>query len=569
MRHTGSWVFLALLFAFPLRSVGADLADSGIGSSCAKQLEFCEDIKRYATLMRLPGLSVAVVRDGRIVYEQREGFADLAQRKPIAKDAIFPIASITKTFTAVLMMQYVEEGKIQLDDYILDYPFIGIKFGWPYNTSSDARIKHFLSHTSEGPSPGDGYVYNGRKFNYVYGVFEKISGQKDNPKAFPQELRKRIIDRLKLVDTLAGVPGEPADPHISRIVTTYQYDRKRGAFAADDAARTYHTAYPATGILTTVADLARYSTALDENALVTKASYQLMTTPFTTNDGSHTPYGLGWFSEEWGGAKLHWAYGQGSSFSSFLLRIPQEKLTLIFFTNTNAMSDSMHFDFGNALQFPVAQSFLRHFSSGHESLPRIDFAGSIGSIEKQIAAAKAEGRRAAFAETVGQAMAYRFAEKMYAQDPGKALSLVIMLHRIDPSYFRSYRPELIALVSDIASKELLEPMSDLADAYVKSQRTVPDVGSDIAKFYERVGQDNIATKYRLSLVEAPGYETYEATVLACFALGDHYFQAGDVKTGRRYYWKGINDAMTAQLDDGFINEKSRRMSDLSRNAGIH
>jgi CubicO group peptidase (beta-lactamase class C family) len=83
-------------------------------------------IKKTASELELPGFVSGVVRDGRLDIVQAEGFADLEKRTPMQRDHIFYVASLTKTFTAVMMMQYVQERKIFLDDYLLDYPFLSV-----------------------------------------------------------------------------------------------------------------------------------------------------------------------------------------------------------------------------------------------------------------------------------------------------------------------------------------------------------------------------------------------------------------------------------------------------------
>jgi CubicO group peptidase (beta-lactamase class C family) len=77
-------------------------------------------IRHSAGLLGLPGFVAAVVRDGKLSRVQAEGFADLESRTPMRRDHLFYLASVTKTFTAVMMMQYVQEKKISLDDYLLD-----------------------------------------------------------------------------------------------------------------------------------------------------------------------------------------------------------------------------------------------------------------------------------------------------------------------------------------------------------------------------------------------------------------------------------------------------------------
>src|SRR5690349_4246993 len=132
-----------------------------------KQLR--EAISSYATLLKIPGLAAAVVEDGKITFAQTEGFADLENKIPLRRDHIFPVASLTKTFAAVTLMQYEQEGKISMEDYVLDYPFLSIGFTPERLPNPNLKIKHVLSHTSEG-EPGANYIYNGNRYNFVYGV---------------------------------------------------------------------------------------------------------------------------------------------------------------------------------------------------------------------------------------------------------------------------------------------------------------------------------------------------------------------------------------------------------------
>src|SRR5918993_3777649 len=143
---------------------------------------FKKDLKTYFTKLGLPGLSVCVVHKGNVVYRQVEGYADLSKKTPITANSLFPIASVTKGFTAVLMMKYVEEGKISLDDSLLKYPFFRLGYS-PASISPDVQLKHFLSQTSQS-GPGSDFVYNGGRFNFIYGVFEKLSGHQTVPKAY-------------------------------------------------------------------------------------------------------------------------------------------------------------------------------------------------------------------------------------------------------------------------------------------------------------------------------------------------------------------------------------------------
>src|SRR5262249_44757636 len=69
------------------------------------QEAFRREAAGFSKLLQLPGLSIAVVQDGRIIYRQNEGFADAERKLPIRDDSIFWIASVTKTFSAAIIMQ--------------------------------------------------------------------------------------------------------------------------------------------------------------------------------------------------------------------------------------------------------------------------------------------------------------------------------------------------------------------------------------------------------------------------------------------------------------------------------
>ena len=199
------------------------------------------------------------------------------------------------------------------------------------------RLKHVLSHTSERV-PGDSFVYHGGRYNFVYGVFEKLSGLKF-PQAFTQELHTRILQPLGMESTLAGYPERGDAPAKARIVTPYAFDASTRAFVVNRQDHGVNTAYPATGLLSSVQDLAVLTTALDGNRLLSRGHYERMTAPFVTNKGRLAPYGVGWFTQRFAGLRLHWAYGLGNSDSSLLLRVPDRRLTLIVLSNSRFASE--------------------------------------------------------------------------------------------------------------------------------------------------------------------------------------------------------------------------------------
>ena len=100
-------------------------------------------------------------------------------------DHLFWIASVTKTFTATLIMQMVDEGFVRLDDPMIDYWFPSF---FPMRITPDYRLRHVLGHTAQG-TPGRTFVYNGGRYGFTYGVFEKVGGL-----TLKERLIRRILD---------------------------------------------------------------------------------------------------------------------------------------------------------------------------------------------------------------------------------------------------------------------------------------------------------------------------------------------------------------------------------------
>jgi len=92
-------------------------SDSGDVSSVDAQSFPLDDFVRYQMdQARIPGLAAVIVKHGKVVWSGYYGFADLESKRPVQADTIFTLASISKAFTAVAVMQLVEQGKLALDD---------------------------------------------------------------------------------------------------------------------------------------------------------------------------------------------------------------------------------------------------------------------------------------------------------------------------------------------------------------------------------------------------------------------------------------------------------------------
>jgi CubicO group peptidase (beta-lactamase class C family) len=111
-----------------------------------RELEIKASVEK--TLNRRPavGFALGVVRNGSLEFFYGHGVADVASKRPVAEDTVFRIASITKTFTAIAIMQLSEQGLVDLDapanNYPRAYQLVTAKAGW-----RPATVRHLLTHT--------------------------------------------------------------------------------------------------------------------------------------------------------------------------------------------------------------------------------------------------------------------------------------------------------------------------------------------------------------------------------------------------------------------------------------
>lgn len=320
--------------------------------------------------LHIPGLSVAVVRDGELVLERGLGTS--------GADTLYPIGSITKTFTATLMLQLAEEGRLHLDALVQPH----VDFQVP----PDVRIRHVLSHTSEGV-PGTRFAYSSR-FNWLDNVVEAATKEK-----FRDLLVTRVIDAAALKRTYPGEehPDGHAEPH--RIDGEQTVPSKMPPLGL----------HSSSGLSSTVGDLARYSIALDEGKLLSPAARERAWTPAY----ERFPYGLGWFTQKLAGERVVWHTSWWpDAFSGLLVKVPSRKLTLVLLANTDTLVSPQR-GASNVLLYPIANDFLRTFL-GNVGEPDISdddllklYADSTDPAKRQLAAGAGTRLVAAFPTDLG------------------------------------------------------------------------------------------------------------------------------------------------------------------------
>lgn len=338
-------------------------------------------VRRQMQKKRIPGLSLAVIRSGHVIKEAAYGKASLELNVPVTLDTSFPLASMTKIFTAAAVMQLVEEGKISLDE-----PVTQVLSELPTQWSA-VTIRHCLSHTSGLPDvltddlnattlsgdrdtaladvakqplkpAGAASVYNQTGYVLLGMIIEKVSGT--SYQAFVQRrvLNPAGMKTARFGDAWAIIPGQ-ADLYTNLDITpdhTKLLMRDGRPVVLTDKILRYGSKYlpeylaPAGLLNGSLRDLVNWEETLSQGKLLKTSSLTEMTKPYRLSDGKDGIWGLGYASvpmnmfgnssaTQSGGAFGPYAtvsYGGGAA--TWCMSIPEKHLIVIVLTNLQGAS---------------------------------------------------------------------------------------------------------------------------------------------------------------------------------------------------------------------------------------
>jgi CubicO group peptidase (beta-lactamase class C family) len=213
-------ILMAIMGWFAFRE--RDLSRVPVGSLTTLE----QELESLRSRLRIPGMSAAIAEGTSIIWARGFGMADRERPVAAGPDTIYHLASTTKPFGSVIVLQLAEERRLSLDDPVS-------RFGITMERSAPVKVWHLLSHTSGDP-PGTSYRYDGNAFGSLTQVIERTTGQ-----PFAKELADRIIRPLGLTRT-APNPGEPHgfwSLVASLTVTSEDIQRGRAAFVASGIER--------------------------------------------------------------------------------------------------------------------------------------------------------------------------------------------------------------------------------------------------------------------------------------------------------------------------------------------
>ena len=288
------------------------------------------------------GIAIGIVVDGVLVERRAYGFANIETHTMVRPETVFKIASMSKAFCASAAMMLIDEGKMSLEDLVVDIlPAAPESWG-------EIRVKHLLSHTSGIPSatgfqfsaqytpeqflalfegtelreePGDTFRYNNFGFATLGQVVGAVSGK---------PLREFVTERI--LKPLGMVATHYYDHR--RIVPQRAngYSRRNGEHVNPNPVRPY--VYDGSGgLLTNLLDYAQWDAALRSDILLSAEIKEKMWTKFTLNDGSQGNYGFGWFPGEVDGERVVYHGGGTQGFTSHIVRGLESGVTVFVFRN--------------------------------------------------------------------------------------------------------------------------------------------------------------------------------------------------------------------------------------------
>jgi CubicO group peptidase (beta-lactamase class C family) len=303
---------------------------------------------------RIPGLSLAVVLDGRVIKAQGYGYADLEFRVPVTPETIFQSGSIGKQFTATAVMMLVEEGKIGLEDSITKY-FPHAPANW-----NSITIHDLLSHQSGIKNYTDGKEVNLRK---DYSEDELLDIAESLPLDFPPgsdwsySNTGYVVLGVLIHKVTGDFYGDFLHERIfvplgmkTRVISESDIipNRARGYQLLnrqwknqDWVSPTLNTTADGSLYFTTL-DLAKWDAALYTTKLLKASSLDQMWTVQKLGSGPNEGqpnkgrYGFGWFIDSMNGHRLIEHGGAWQGFTDSICRYVDDQLTVIVLTNLDS-----------------------------------------------------------------------------------------------------------------------------------------------------------------------------------------------------------------------------------------
>jgi len=335
-------------FLVAQRPSGPHVGFSAFGQLASARLtEIERAIRAEMQRQKIPGLSIALVTEHRLRWAKGFGYADLENSVPATEQTVYRLASISKTITAVAVMQLAERGKLDLDAPIQRYCPAFPEKPWPItarqllahvsgirhykrpeeitSTRHYTRIVDTLEIFKDDPlehEPGARFTYTTYGYNVLGCAIEGASGMSYLDYVREHIFRPAGMDRARDDNVFAIIPHRAQG-----------YRRTPSGELQNSPLADTSNKIPGGGLCSTVLDLARFAIALQQGKLLRRETLEPMWTPQKTRDGRETSYGLGWSLSEYRGRREVFHTGGQPRVSTLLYMRPEDRLAVVLMSN--------------------------------------------------------------------------------------------------------------------------------------------------------------------------------------------------------------------------------------------
>jgi D-alanyl-D-alanine carboxypeptidase len=306
-------------------------------------------VKAEMKRQHIPGVSVAVIKDGKVIKAEGYGLANVELNVPAKPETVYKIGSVSKQFIAAGVLLLVQDGKLSLDDKISKF-----LEGTP-DTWREITIRHLLTHTSgivrEAPgfdplkiqddaeviktaynlplrfAPGEKWEYCNVGYFSLAEIIRKVSG-----KPWSDYLSERVFTPLEMNTTRATTMTEIIQNRANGYVW------RNGKL---DNAGIYFALRPSGAFLSSVLDLAKWDAALYTDKVLKQSTLSQAWAPVKLNNGATHPYGFGWELSRVGGHKMTHHGGSLPGFRAQFARFMDDKLSVVVLTNGDNADPSL------------------------------------------------------------------------------------------------------------------------------------------------------------------------------------------------------------------------------------
>ncbi len=320
-----------------------------------------------------PGLSLAVIKDGAIVYKKGFGIANLEYGIPITTSTVFQVASVSKQFTVFSILLLEQEGKLSIDDdvrkYLPEMPDYGYKItlrnlanhtsGIRDNTdlanligtsesdlfSNEEVVKLITSQKGLNFIPGDEFQYCNSGYILLAEIVKRVSGH-----SFAEFTQSRIFKPLKMKN--------------SQFIDTPETIVKNRAYSYDKYENVYnksilnHSFVGSTGLNSTIDDLSLWAMNFQWKTIGSDAIFDKMKEKSKLNNGEFIPYGLGLENQVYNGLDVIFHGGGIGRYGSRILIIPEHNFAIVYLCN----SQDFH-------PFDIVYNIVDYYLADKESIP--------------------------------------------------------------------------------------------------------------------------------------------------------------------------------------------------------